>query len=78
MLTDNSPLLPPNDSSLPMPTHDSLEPNDSPNNEHQGDAHQGDAHQGELFETEPPPWELAAQDDVALASIVFSLSLIHI
>ena len=28
--------------------------------------------QGELFETEPPPWELAAEDDVALASIVFS------
>ena len=29
-------------------------------------------HQGELFETAPPPWELAAQDDVALASVVFS------
>lgn len=28
--------------------------------------------QGELFETAPPPWELAAQDDVAKASIVFS------
>lgn len=28
--------------------------------------------QGELFETAPPPWELAAQDDVALASVVFS------
>ena len=32
------------------------------------------AHQTELFETEPPPWELAAQDDVATASIVFSES----
>ncbi len=29
-------------------------------------------HQGELFETAPPPWELAAEDDVAIASIVFS------
>lgn len=28
--------------------------------------------QGELFETAPPPWELAAQDDVAIAKIVFS------
>jgi primosomal protein N' (replication factor Y) len=28
--------------------------------------------QGELFETAPPPWELAAADDVALASVVFS------
>jgi primosomal protein N' (replication factor Y) len=34
----------------------------------------GDAcsQQGELFETQPPPWELAAQDDVAVASVVFS------
>lgn len=28
--------------------------------------------QGELFETAPPPWELAVEDDVAIASIVFS------
>ncbi|MFK8111567.1 MAG: primosomal protein N' [Rubripirellula sp.] len=28
--------------------------------------------QVELFETEPPPWELAAEEDVAIASIVFS------
>ena len=28
--------------------------------------------QGELFETEPPPWELAIADDVAVAKIVFS------
>jgi len=28
--------------------------------------------QAELFETEPPPWELAAEDDVAVARIVFS------
>ena len=28
--------------------------------------------QGELFETAPPPWELAIQDDVAVARIVFS------
>lgn len=27
--------------------------------------------QGELFDTAPPPWELAADDDVAVASIVF-------
>ncbi len=30
------------------------------------------SHQGELFETQPPPWELAAQDDVAVAAVVFS------
>ena len=34
-------------------------------------AHQS-PHQGELFETAPPPWELAADDDVAVASIVFN------
>jgi primosomal protein N' (replication factor Y) len=32
----------------------------------------GASHQGELFETQPPPWELAAEDDVAIASVVFS------
>ncbi len=31
-------------------------------------------HQVELFETKPPPWELAVEDDVAVASIVFSES----
>ena len=30
------------------------------------------SHQVELFETEPPPWELAAADDVAIATVVFS------
>ena len=30
------------------------------------------SHQVELFETEPPPWELAVQDDVAFATVVFS------
>ena len=28
--------------------------------------------QVDLFETEPPPWELASEDDVAVASVVFS------
>ena len=28
--------------------------------------------QGQLFDTDPPPWELAAEDDVAVASVVFS------
>ena len=28
--------------------------------------------QGELFETAPPPWELAVEDDVAIACVVFS------
>ncbi|TWU59316.1 Primosomal protein N' [Rubripirellula tenax] len=31
-----------------------------------------DSAQGELFETAPPPWELAAEDDVATARVVFS------
>ncbi|TWT53286.1 Primosomal protein N' [Rubripirellula amarantea] len=33
---------------------------------------QKEAAQGELFETAPPPWELAVADDVAIATIVFS------
>lgn len=28
--------------------------------------------QGELFETAPPPWEIAVEDDVAIAAVVFS------
>jgi primosomal protein N' (replication factor Y) (superfamily II helicase) len=36
------------------------------------DAEKKSAHQSELFETSPPPWELAIQDDVAIAKIVFS------
>ncbi len=31
-----------------------------------------DDRQAELFETEPPPWELADQDDIAVACVVFS------
>ncbi|MEM8666322.1 MAG: primosomal protein N' [Planctomycetota bacterium] len=31
-----------------------------------------DAHQVQLFDTQPPPWELAADDDVATAKVVFS------
>jgi primosomal protein N' (replication factor Y) len=30
------------------------------------------SHQVALFETEPPPWELAAAEDVAIATVVFS------
>lgn len=30
------------------------------------------SHQVELFETKPPPWELAVDDDVAVAAVVFS------
>ena len=37
-----------------------------------GDASHASSHQVELFETQPPPWELAAEDDVAVAAIVFS------
>ncbi|QDV47026.1 Primosomal protein N' [Stieleria neptunia] len=29
------------------------------------------ATQGQLFETDPPPWELTVQEDVAVASVVF-------
>ena len=32
----------------------------------------GELSDGQLFETDPPPWELAAADDVATAKIVFS------
>ncbi len=33
---------------------------------------QGASHQVELFETQPPPWELTTDCDVAVATIVFS------
>ncbi|QEG02462.1 Primosomal protein N' [Stieleria maiorica] len=32
---------------------------------------QHEATQGQLFETDPPPWELAVEEDVAVASVVF-------
>ncbi|MEM6689137.1 MAG: primosomal protein N' [Planctomycetota bacterium] len=46
---------------------------DSPIDEHRSLSNQPeDDTQGELFETDPPPWELAVQDDVAVAKVVFS------
>ena len=79
MLTDNSHA---NDSSLKPTIHmDPASPNPSSDkqgvsgklgDESQSQQDHSNQHQGELFETEPPPWELADQDDVALASVVFS------
>ena len=81
MLTDLSKVLDtPSTMSSPFP-----DPNSDNGNSEFGSSGDGDPltpqsivspnekQQGELFETAPPPWELAAQDDVALA-----LSLIHI
>jgi primosomal protein N' (replication factor Y) len=88
MLTDtslftNQPSFPTND---PMPTHSELpdaegEQGDADREQTSGARKNVDpgesigaaaSHQVELFETEPPPWELAVQDDVAIASVVFS------
>jgi len=43
-------------------------------NKLEGPSHKLDKqpHQGELFETSPPPWELAAGEDIAVAQVVFS------
>ncbi len=77
MLTDNSIFTnQPTTSSLPtaMPPE-----NEQPNGEPGPEAGNVDersasstSHQVELFETQPPPWELAVEDDVAVASVVFS------
>ena len=80
MLTDLSKVLDtPSTMSSPFP-----DPNSDNGNSEFGSSGDGDPltpqsivspkekQQGELFETAPPPWELAAQDDVALASVVFS------
>ena len=66
MLTDSaSETFPPN---LPVSMADAQDPADSNENL----ASDAPAHQGQLFDTEPPPWELAAEDDVATATVVFS------
>jgi primosomal protein N' (replication factor Y) len=76
MLTDNTLVAhPPNQSSaeasmpLPEPPPD---PERGRKTANPGRSHSGSGQQGELFETEPPPWELAVDDDVAVASVVFS------
>lgn len=76
MLTDNSSLTnqpSPRSFSSTMPT------DDSPNSQGSSDTDRADdqsvtgtSHQVELFETEPPPWELAVEDDVLIACVVFS------
>ena len=71
MLTDQSQTTnSPESSGQMFPSAPDPNSNDGGMNE-QGERPTG-SHQGELFETQPPPWELAAQDDVALASVVFS------
>lgn len=81
MLTDTSLLTNQSSSSTsgPMPT-----PRETPDDDRQP-AESGPSrsaggptsvttasHQAQLFETDPPPWELAVQEDVAIASVVFS------
>lgn len=54
----------------PSPTH---RPPETMPDETNDPSRQADSkHQGELFETAPPPWELAAMEDVAIAKVVFS------
>ncbi len=67
MLTDSSSL--PNQPVLSAPT---IMPsaNEPPRRNEQGSAPY--LAQGELFDTAPPPWELAVDDDLAIAAVVFS------
>lgn len=62
--------------SLPDESADRKVPDDSerkvPEDQGEQNPRAGKSHQAELFETEPPPWELAAEDDVAIAKVVFS------
>ncbi len=73
MLTDNTLVThPPNQSfaapSMPLPEL----PADREPNPRDLDRGRAGSHQGELFETQPPPWELAAAEDIAVAAVVFS------
>ncbi|CAN0260642.1 unnamed protein product, partial [Hapterophycus canaliculatus] len=54
-------------SDLLLPTGNAFSENPSGEDHSSGE-------QTELFETNPPPWELTVEDDVMLASIVFSKS----
>ncbi len=69
MLTDNLPFA--NHSALPVSSNmqSDRDPLEIPENHGDSDTQPA---QGELFETAPPPWELAVEDDVATASVVFS------
>ncbi len=71
MLTDNAlatPSHPVTNPAMPPPNV----PPDSERDSAPEIGRGGTSHQGELFETQPPPWELAVEDDVAIASVVFS------
>tara|TARA_R110002049_G_scaffold2750_10_gene22432 strand:+ start:70005 stop:72434 length:2430 start_codon:yes stop_codon:yes gene_type:complete len=76
MVTDNSPSTNP----YPFVPHSvPLDPMSEPqeSSHHNVDPLAGGSaekrsHQVELFETAPPPWELAAEEDIAVAQVVFS------
>ena len=69
MLTDLAPFA--NQTSIPLPS--AMQPDSDPLEIPESDrAGPVSAAQGELFDTAPPPWELAVEEDVAMARIVFS------
>ncbi len=77
MLTDNSSIT--NQPCSAFPAMSTPSPPPQPDPDRAGDRECDDrgkteapSHQVELFETQPPPWELAVEDDVAVASVVFS------
>jgi primosomal protein N' (replication factor Y) (superfamily II helicase) len=77
ILRTNSPMTMPSDQ--PRPDSDpklALEPNVEFGADIDAALKQkaGVAQQAELFETQPPPWELAAEEDIAVASVVFSVA----
>ena len=71
MLTEKAPSFDPSNAAAPMSTPTDQSTPD-PDSAASGKDVAPASHQVELFETKPPPWELAAQDAVAVASVVFS------
>ena len=74
MLTDNFPFANHSASAVPPTMQSDRDPLEFADNQGADDAPPAPrpTTQGELFETAPPPWELAVDDDVATASVVFS------
>ena len=76
MLTENpADTNPPSLSTIDLSTDRMPELDEPDQNKSDGvkkDASKKRSHQVELFETAPPPWELAAENDVAVAQVVFS------
>ncbi|MEO1615377.1 MAG: primosomal protein N' [Planctomycetota bacterium] len=67
---ENAPDVDP-EGSLSAPGFDSAHSAESSDKEATGRSAAGETQQGQLFETDPPPWELEAGEEVAVAKVVF-------